>query len=100
KTAQSTSALGFVGSTVAVDGNTAQLANGQATWTFASPKPAVAAISIADATGRTVFASSQPVQAGSQTYAWNGRDSTGNSLPAGRYTISVVATDAAGQPVA
>src|SRR5436305_1838200 len=40
QTAQSTAALNFVGQTVTVDGNTAQLANGQASWTFSSPKPA------------------------------------------------------------
>src|SRR5262252_5351614 len=40
QTAQTTSALGFVGQTVTVDGNTAQLTNGQASWTFSSTKPA------------------------------------------------------------
>src|ERR1700686_3412628 len=34
QTAQSTSALGFVGQTVTVTGNTATLANGQATWSY------------------------------------------------------------------
>src|SRR5437588_2231192 len=38
KTAQSTTALAFVGQTVAVDGRTAALKDGQATWTFNVPK--------------------------------------------------------------
>src|SRR5260370_42555196 len=33
QTGQATAALGFVGATVAVNGGTAQLANGRATWT-------------------------------------------------------------------
>src|SRR4030081_2854773 len=39
KNAQSTTALAFVGQTVAVDGSTARLTNGRATWTFNAPKP-------------------------------------------------------------
>ncbi|HYS48149.1 MAG TPA: flagellar hook capping FlgD N-terminal domain-containing protein [Xanthobacteraceae bacterium] len=100
KTAQATSALSFVGATVAVDGNAAQLANGRAAWTFTAPKPATAAISIADATGRTVFSANQPVQAGTQTFVWDGRDSFGKSLQPGPYTMTVTAADATGQPVA
>src|SRR6476469_6489959 len=39
KSAQSTTALAFVGQTVAVDGQTAQLKNSSATWSFQVPKP-------------------------------------------------------------
>jgi flagellar basal-body rod modification protein FlgD len=35
QTEQATAALGFIGATVVVGGNTAQLANGQATWNYA-----------------------------------------------------------------
>src|SRR5881227_64289 len=54
QTSQSTSALGFVGQTVTVDGNTAQLANGQASWTFSALKPANATLTIANSTGQSV----------------------------------------------
>ena len=40
KTAQQTQALGFVGTTVAVDGSTTALKDGKATWSFNAPKPA------------------------------------------------------------
>src|SRR2546423_10774530 len=39
KTAQSTAALDFVGQTVSVDGATAPLQNGTATWDLSVPKP-------------------------------------------------------------
>src|SRR3954468_24462730 len=42
KTAQATAALEFVGKTVPVDGATAPLQNGTATWDLAVPKPATA----------------------------------------------------------
>src|SRR3954451_11699945 len=40
QTAQNTAALGFVGQTVGVNGNTAALTNGTATWGLNVPKPA------------------------------------------------------------
>src|SRR5947207_2142270 len=46
KSAQATTALAFVGSTVAVDGTTAALTKGQATWSFTVPKPVTATITI------------------------------------------------------
>src|SRR5438105_9089201 len=42
QTAQSTTALAFVGQNVAVDGQTAALRNGQVTWSFNVPKPVTA----------------------------------------------------------
>src|SRR5712675_7899 len=51
KTAQQTAALAFVGSNVAVDGQTAPLKNGQATWSFQVPKPSTATITIKNSTG-------------------------------------------------
>src|SRR5256885_3066950 len=57
KSAQSTTALAFVGSTVAVDGQTAKLTNGKANWSLTVPKPASATITIKNATGQTVYSS-------------------------------------------
>jgi flagellar basal-body rod modification protein FlgD len=100
QTSQSTAALGFVGQTVTVTGDTATLANGKASWTFSSPQPASASITIANASGQTVYSTSQTIQAGSQTFNWNGLDSSGNSLPAGSYKMTISAQDASGQNVA
>src|SRR5262245_22740897 len=46
KSAQATTALAFVGATVAVDGQTAALSNGTATWGLNVPKPVTATITI------------------------------------------------------
>jgi flagellar basal-body rod modification protein FlgD len=100
QTSQSTAALGFVGQTVTVDGNTAQLANGQASWTFSASKPANATLTIANSTGQSVYSTSQAVQTGAQTFNWNGRDANGNVLPSGAYTMTITAQDTSGQNVA
>src|SRR6267378_1317446 len=44
KTAQATTALAYVGQTVAVDGQTAALKNAQATWSLVASKPASATV--------------------------------------------------------
>jgi flagellar basal-body rod modification protein FlgD len=100
KTAQSTQALEFVGQTVAVDGASAPLANGSATWLLSVPKPATATINIASATGQTVYSGTYSLPTGSgQPFIWDGKDSSGLQWPDGNYTMSITAQDANGQPV-
>ena len=99
QTAQATAALNFIGTTVVVGGNTAQLANGQATWNYAVASPATATINVTNASGQVVYSTTQAVQPGTQTFVWNGRNSVGNIMPAGSYTVSITATGANGQPV-
>ncbi len=99
KAAQATTALAYVGQTVAVDGTTAALADNQATWSFQSPKPVNATITIKSATGQTVYSGSFAMNAGAQSFTWDGRDNAGVKWPDGNYTLSVAAKDASGQAV-
>jgi flagellar basal-body rod modification protein FlgD len=56
KSAQATTALAYVGSTVVVDGSTARLSGGQASWTLNVTKPVSATVVIKDdATGQTAY---------------------------------------------
>jgi flagellar basal-body rod modification protein FlgD len=100
QTAQQTTALDFVGQTVAVDGNTAPLTNGQASWNLAVPKPATGAVTITSSTGQTVYTGNYQMDAGTQPFVWDGKDNNGLQWPDGNYTLSVTAQDASGQPVA
>ena len=99
KTAQATTALAYVGQTVAVDGTTAALSNGKATWSFVAPKPASATITIKSANGQTAYTGSFTINAGTQNFTWDGRDNNGTLWPDGNYTMSVTAKDASGQSV-
>ena len=100
KSAQATTALAYVGATVAIDGQTAALANGQAVWTFNVPKPATATVTIRNATGQTVYNGSFSMNPGMQTFQWDGRDTQGVKWPDGNYTLTVTGKDASGQTVA
>ncbi len=100
KSAQTTQALSFAGATVAVDGATAKLANGQASWQFAVSKPATATVTITNASGQTVYSGAYTVQPGAQSFMWDGYGTNGTKWPDGAYTISITAVDASKQAVA
>ena len=100
KSAQATTALAYVGATVAIDGQTAAVKNGQATWTFNVPKPVTAQVTIRNATGQTVYTGSFSMNAGMQSFQWDGRDAQGVQWPDGNYTITVTGKDTSGQAVA
>jgi flagellar basal-body rod modification protein FlgD len=100
KTAQQTQALAFVGMKVAVEGKTAQLKGGAATWGFSVTKPATATVNIVNSAGSTVYTGTFSVNAGLQNFAWDGRNNAGQLQAEGTYTLSVTAKDASGQTLA
>jgi flagellar basal-body rod modification protein FlgD len=97
KSAASTYALSFVGTTVAIDGSTAQLANGHAQWSFSVTKPATATITITNTSGQTVYSGSYTVQPGQQNFVWDGKGNNGTQWPDGAYKMTVTAKDTNGQ---
>jgi flagellar basal-body rod modification protein FlgD len=100
KTAQATTALAYVGQTVAVDGQTAALKNSSATWSFQVPKPVNASVTVRSSTGQTVYTGSFTMNAGLQSFKWDGRDASGTKWPDGNYTLTITGKDASGQTVA
>lgn len=100
KSAQSSVALAYVGQTVVVDGSTAQLdpTNG-ASWTVTLAKPSTTKVVITDSTGQTAYSGTFAMNAGAQTFSWDGTGNDGRVWPAGAYTLSATATDASGQNV-
>jgi flagellar basal-body rod modification protein FlgD len=99
KSAQASTALAYVGATVVVDGSTAALTNGSATWSLNVTKPSTATITIKDSTGQNVFTGTAGVNPGTQTFTWDGRGNDGRIWPDGNYTLTATAVDASNQPV-
>jgi flagellar basal-body rod modification protein FlgD len=100
KSAQSTQALVFVGQNVSVDGSTAQLTNGKATWSLDAPENATTTITITSATGATAYSGPFTIAKGSANFAWDGKGNDGSQWPAGAYKMTVVGKNAAGKDVA
>jgi flagellar basal-body rod modification protein FlgD len=99
QSAQSTQVLNFVGDTVTVNSNAAQLTNGQTSWTFSSPQPASATVNISNSTGQVVYSGAVTMQTGTNTFNWNGQGNNGTQWPDGTYTAAVTAQSASGQSV-
>ena len=100
KSAQASTALAYVGSTVVVDGSTTPLANGNATWSLNVTKPSTATIVIKDASGQTAYSGTYGVNPGNQQFTWDGHGNDGRLWPDGNYTLSATAVDANQQSVA
>jgi flagellar basal-body rod modification protein FlgD len=97
---QTSAAMSFLGASVIVDGSTAQLQNGSATWNFSVDRPSTGTVNVSDSSGNVVFTQTGTLGAGAQAFTWNGSASNGAIEPAGAYTISIVAKDASGQQAA
>src|SRR4051812_28333473 len=97
KSASSASATNFIGQTVTADGKNAQLQNGSATWNLNPARAAAKATNtITDSEGNVVGTQTKTLNAGAQTFTWDGRNSAGLTSPDGQYAITVNAVDTTG----
>jgi flagellar basal-body rod modification protein FlgD len=106
QTAQSTTALGFVGKNAVVSGSTAVLppstatTSGSAIWDLSVAQDSTVNISIASSTGQTVFTGTFSVSKGdNQPFIWNGEATDGTPQPAGNYTLTATAAGPNGSTV-
>ena len=100
KANQVTSAMSFLGSTATVDGSSTKLVTGKGSWSFAVDKPSTGTVTIKDSTGQTAYSGAYALNAGTQSFTWDGRGNSGTQWPDGTYTLSITAKDASGQAVA
>ena len=101
-TSEATSALQLVGSTVTISGSSSRLSTATstpATWSLTSPSTATGQVTITSSAGTTAYTGTVALNAGTNTYTWNGVGTNGQTWPDGTYTISVAATNANGQAV-
>jgi flagellar basal-body rod modification protein FlgD len=100
KAANASTAASFIGRQVTADGATARLSNGSARWVLnAARNASQAVITIRDKNGGVVATRTGALTAGAQSFAWDGKTSTGATAPEGDYTVTVAALDASGQGV-
>jgi flagellar basal-body rod modification protein FlgD len=100
QTSEATSALQLVGSTITVSGSSATLSNATnspAIWNLTTSTPATANLTVTSSTGGTAFTGTMALNAGSQSFSWNGKGNNGQTWPDGTYTLTINATGANGQ---
>ncbi len=96
------SGVGYIGKQVAATSPNQMLSGGTATWTYQLGSNAANATgTITNQLGKTVWSGPLTgLSAGTNTFTWNGKDSTGAQQPnGGTYTLAVNATDTANSPV-
>ncbi len=94
RSASTSNAMNFVGSRVTTDGSTSSLKDSAAEWRLEAPRGGSATITIKNKAGSVVATEALTLNAGAQTFKWNGRTSTGGAAPDGDYSIVVDAVDA------
>ena len=93
-----TSAVSFIGKVVTAAGDTTQLVNNQAAWSYTSPEQSSEAkVSIRDQFGTVVYQTDAELKAGTNTLFWDGRRTDGSQAPGGAYSISIDAKDKDGK---
>jgi flagellar basal-body rod modification protein FlgD len=91
---------GYLGKKVSIVNGNAALNGGNANWTYNLSGPATATqLTITDANGKSVYTAAGETGAGNHSFAWDGKDNSGNQLSDGGYKLIVTATNAAGGSV-
>jgi flagellar basal-body rod modification protein FlgD len=94
------SAVSYLGKTVSVTNGSASLTDSAASWNYTLAAPSTATtLTIANASGQTVYTGAGSTSAGGNTFDWNGQDNNGNQLPDGVYTLAVTAAASDGSAV-
>ncbi len=97
----STDSVGYLGKQVEIDGAEVTSDGGPVTWRYRLAGDAAAVkVTVVDAAGTIVKTLAGKTSAGVQEVAWDGTDGTGRAVPAGTYSLKVVAADGSGQAVA
>jgi flagellar basal-body rod modification protein FlgD len=97
---QNAAATSYIGRKVESIGDTQPLVDGKATWGYAfDGTPTTVQIFVKDKDGNVVYQTAGQTGAGGQSFEWNGKDMNGIDAPAGNYTISISAKDAANNNV-
>lgn len=94
-------AVSYIGKEVSASGQTAELKDGGAYWTYnAAANVANATVTIKNAAGSIVYVEQGSLNGGSGAFMWDGKGSDGNVQPDGVYTIEIKGTNVAGNTVA
>lgn len=93
-------AVTFIGKSISATGANATLSGGGAQWTFSANRSAPdTEITIRDSLGNTVYTESTSLASGDGQYVWHGKDSAGNQMADGNYSITISAKDSNGNNV-
>ena len=89
-------ASAMTGKQVTVTSTQVPLQNGTGTINFAAPGAEPVAIAIYNSSGAQIYDASLTSVTGQNTFTWNGKDGSGNTVPDGAYKVAVVGANSDG----
>ncbi|MFT8953387.1 MAG: flagellar hook capping FlgD N-terminal domain-containing protein [Gluconobacter sp.] len=94
---QITSGVGLVGKTTTATTASLPLQNGNASMTFTAQQAGPVAIAVTDASGQVVKTDTMTATAGTNSWSWDGIDSSGTKMSDGQYFVAVEGTGTSGE---
>lgn len=92
---QVSTGVSYIGRTIEADTNIGALVNGKAEFLYNLPKSAsTAVLTVRNDKGEVVLTKQVDKSAGSHKFEWDGKNTTGDQMPDGVYSVSVAAADA------
>ncbi|AKR56832.1 hypothetical protein XM25_13730 [Devosia sp. H5989] len=99
-TTTGTQAMSLIGKQVTAETVASELRDGKASWVLdADSRAASAKIQVKDSSGNVVYSTETSLEAGENSFVWDGKGDDGQVRPDGVYSIAVSATNAAGGTV-
>jgi flagellar basal-body rod modification protein FlgD len=93
-------AVSYIGKQVSASGETAELVDGGAYWSYnAEANVANATVTIKNSAGQVVYTETGSLNAGPGAFLWDGVGTDGSTKPDGIYTIDIKGTNLAGNTV-
>lgn len=95
-----TSAVSFIGKTVEVPNSAATFDGTKATWKFDSAGAAQKAkFTLRDDAGKVVHTFEKDIVSGKNEFVWDGKDGDDKTVPKGKYSLTIEASDSEGKAV-
>ncbi|WP_349357872.1 flagellar hook capping FlgD N-terminal domain-containing protein [Stappia sp.] len=90
--------VSYIGTDVVASGATTRLDDGEANWTYETAEGGPARVEIRNSLGAVVYAGNAELNAGRDTFTWDGRTNSGSTAPDGDYTVTIARYDANNDP--
>lgn len=95
---QATGIVNYLGKEIEAVGDETALQDGTAAWQYEIPANTESVVlNISDTSGNVVYVGAGEINEGTHVFNWNGKDTNGNTMTDGLYTIEVIAKDAEGE---
>jgi len=95
--------VGYIGKTVTAESSLVSVGSdgtADAEWVYDLDSTAASTtLTITNSSGKTVYSESGETSSGNHTFAWDGTNSSGDTVSAGTYTLTVTAVDSSGSSV-